>query len=510
MSRWKNQKAVVAILLLILVLVVFLRVFNLGHVLIYDEAWNINSMMDGAKGYTAESQTSFFGNFYRHPPMYTGLGILYAKATGTGRDGLSVAMELMSLMFAALLVVAIFLCGRDWFGDTAALVAAFLFALAPAARVYDTFVKQESLTLLFLMLFLLFFFRSRYLVAGVFLGLAMLTKEIFVFVLLALLIFVLLSRRRVRLIGYLKSVATGLVLSCWWYVFFSSTTGEFTNFFLGRSTESLNWRQPWYYYIKNLPHDLGWVFLFLVLTGVIAVGWSLKGTGQRALMGEDDGPRQNGIFLVVWIALTYLLLSISLGKPPWMVYSVLPAFALLAGLGVSEAYRVFSVKYRSIAAASVIGVLLLALGLSVPVGLASFMKSDRSYLSAQRERQVADYINRRTGASGTVALKLADLSPPLAFYLDSYHPGSMTLLPKEATGNELISEGGKSIYLMDSDVTFDTAKAQIKSLRPHYLVLRYRSGGAAGDLARSFAALKKPVEIDGVLIFDSRALLESL
>jgi 4-amino-4-deoxy-L-arabinose transferase-like glycosyltransferase len=241
-------------LLAIVILVVLLRVFNIGHVLMYDEAWNVNSVIDAATGHVGDV---FYDNFLRHPPLYTGLGAVYALVTGTGRVGLSLAMEIMSLLFSVALAVVIFLCGRDWFDERVGLAAAFLFAVMPAARVYDSVAKQESLTLLLGMLFMLLFFRRRYLMAGVFLGLAMLTKEIFIFVPAAVLLFILAARRFEKLKGYFESLGIGVLMSFWWYLFLSSSKGEFLRVFLGRSQESANWRQPWHFYLGRLPRDYG-------------------------------------------------------------------------------------------------------------------------------------------------------------------------------------------------------------------------------------------------------------
>jgi 4-amino-4-deoxy-L-arabinose transferase-like glycosyltransferase len=261
-----SRKTLAVSLLAIMVLLVLLRVFNVGHVLGYDEAWNTNSVMDLATGHTGDV---FYNNFLRHPPLYTGLGATYALLTGAGRVGVAQGMEVMSLIFAAALVVVIFLCGRDWFGDLAGLSAAFLFAVMPAARAYDTLVKQESMTLLFGMLFVLFFFREKYLLSGAFLGCAMLSKEIFIFAPVAVFLFILATRRYGQIKWFFASLGIGAAVSFWWYLFVSRSKGEFLQFFLGRSLESRNWRQPWHYYLRLIPADLGWVAAALAVAGVV-------------------------------------------------------------------------------------------------------------------------------------------------------------------------------------------------------------------------------------------------
>jgi len=138
----KTLKITVVLLLLILALALALRLVNVGHLVSWDEAWNVNSIQDAASGHHSNA-TTFYPNFFRHPPLYTGLGVIYSKVAGMGRTGLSYFLEIVSILFSLALIVALFLCGRDWFNEWAGLAAAFIFAVMPAARVYDSLVKQD-------------------------------------------------------------------------------------------------------------------------------------------------------------------------------------------------------------------------------------------------------------------------------------------------------------------------------------------------------------------------------
>ncbi|MCG2794346.1 MAG: glycosyltransferase family 39 protein, partial [Actinomycetia bacterium] len=435
MKSRENRKATTVILLVILVLALLLRVFNVGHVLSWDEAWNVNSVVDAATGHTDDAST-FFPNFFRHPPSYTGLGILYAWVTGSGRVGVSIALEVISIIFSLLLIVVIFICGRDWFGQPAGLGASFFFAVMPAARVYDTWVKQESMTLLFGLLFLLLFFRGKHIAAGLFLGLALLTKEIIVFIPLALVVFLTVTRRFREYRKLAISLAVAIPLSAWWYLFFSRTSGHFADFFLGRHESAMVWSKPWYFYLKRIPGDVGWVAFLAALLGVAFMAWRLR-MFWCADRGRDRyAPRDMALFIVTWSAVVYLLLSLSGGKPPWMAYSALPAFALLGGWGLSEAFKAMS-GHRRMALASLALAVVLAVALSVPVSLRGYVSAgDVMWQEALRDRTVAEQVNRWVGAGGRIMLRDADLSPNLAFYMDCYDPGCMTLLPLERSSGD--------------------------------------------------------------------------
>jgi len=497
-----NRKAVIAILLAILILALLLRVFNVGHVLSWDEAWNANSVVDAATGHTDDAST-FFPNFWRHPPAYTGLGILYARVTGSGRVGISIALELLSILFALLLIVVIFMCGRDWFDYRAGLFASFLFAVMPAARVYDTWVKQESMTLLFGLLFLLLFFRGKHVAAGVFLGMALLTKEIVVFLPLTLVVFLAVTRRFEEFRKLAVSVVVAVLLSAWWYLLFSRTSGHFLDFFLGKHESALTWARPWYFYLKRIPGDVGWVGFLAALLGVAFMIWRFV-IARRGDRGRDRcAPRDMALFIVIWLAVIYLTLSLSSGKPPWMIYSALPGFALLGGWGLSEAFKVLSERRRTAVALTAL-VVVLAVVMSVPVSFGGYVLSgDVMFPEALRDKAIAERINREVGSEGKIMLRDADLSPNLAFYMDCYHPGGMTLLPLEPGTDDEVQ--GFSFLLLDDRTDLGQVYGHLEAAKPDLLLLNCDS-----RLAGEAGMYVEPVRISGTCIFEGQKLVEAM
>lgn len=489
------SKLVTVLLIGIIALAVLLRVFSIGHSLSWDEAWNANSIMDGATGHTDDAST-FFPNFYRHPPAYTGLGILYAKVGGAGRTGLAWAMEITSILFAVLLVLAIYCCGAEWFGKGAGLVSAFLFALMPAARVYDTWIKQESMTLFFCMLFLLFFFRGRTLLSGLMLGLAFLTKEIAIFVPLAVFAFVIARRRFDFFKKLVKSGLFAVALSAWWYLLFSRTAGTFTDFFLGRDQSAHVWKQSWYFYVERIPRDIGWAALALAALGLLAF-FTWPGRGAETTNGEGLTTREMVVFVGIWVVIVYLPLSISYGKPPWMVYSALPALALLGGWGAAELYRA---AVRRMGSARGLVVFLIALvcvaATSMPYGYDSYVRgADVMYPDALRDRRVAEYVNRVGGPSARVMMRDADMSPIFAYYLESYAPGRIALLPLEPTGQK--ADAGAALLLLNNSTGFEQAVRQVDVEMPDFLLLRKNA-----EIAALFSKGLTPKVLDGIQLYE--------
>jgi 4-amino-4-deoxy-L-arabinose transferase-like glycosyltransferase len=492
--------ALVAILLLALLL----RVFNVGHTLSYDEAWNTLSMKDAAVGDTSDV---FYKNFLRHPPGYTGLGVAYAWATGSGRAGLSYAMEILAILFAVGLVLAVFLCGRDWFGTRAGLLAAFLLAVMPAARVYDSWVKPESLTLLLCMLFLFSFFRQKYVLAGLLLGLALLTKEVAVFAIAALFLFLLAAGTWREIKRFFASLAIGVAVSAWWYLLVSESTGEFTDFFLGRSIEAVNWRRSWPYYLGRVPQDAGWVIALLLLASFAALLWRLTRRGWPVRV-EERGASRMVLLPAIWIVLVYAFLSFSYGKPPWLVYAALPAVALLCGWALSQ--LVPAGKERAWRYWAVGLVLAAALAGSLALGFGSYLRrSDPTFTRALTHRRAAEFINGRPGG-GRVLLRVNDLSPNFAFYLDSYRPGSITELADPPTPGDLEATRAYSLLLMPSDVSPEKAALDVLVFKPDQLVVRRFPSAGGADLAVVLAGVLKPDVIGNLYVFDGGRLAEAL
>jgi Dolichyl-phosphate-mannose-protein mannosyltransferase len=510
-----KERKVLMLLLVVLLTAGLMRAFNIGHTLMYDEAWNSNTVADGATGHTAPSRTSgvapdnWFGNFYRHPPLYLSAGIAYAAVTGSGRYGASIALEILSILAAIALALVVFLCGRDWFGDYAGLAAAFLFAVMPAARMLDSLVKAEPLTLLFVMFFLLFFFRKKYWLAGLMLGLGLLTKEVAVFIPAALVMFLLIKRRWPELKGFGISAVVAIAISFWWYVFLSSTSGEFADFFFGRSAESAVWHRSWSFYLTRIPADWGWPLLILLVLGVVLLLFVKKAGGGERRSGFSR--REHAEFALLAVVLIFALLSLSYGKPPWMIYCALPVAALLGGWALVEAATWLA--HGRVAVTAVLVVLAIALALSIPVSFATFMKKgDLTYVPSTNDRATAEYVNGKAGDKGTMMLKLSGLSPSIAFYLESYGPGSMVKVPPVGlvTGRAI---GEKySLYLLYDDTTAQGLLDNTRNVGPRYVLVRDYTGRTSkpGEsfTASDVSAITRPSYTKGnTLLFEGSRLV---
>ncbi|MFH1149947.1 MAG: glycosyltransferase family 39 protein [Actinomycetota bacterium] len=511
-SRNKRRIVVVA-LICILAVAGLLRAVNIGHDLTYDEAWNVNSMIDGADGHTGDS---FFENFYHHPPAYTGLGIALGWISGAGRQSLAVVMEIMSIAFGLALVLAIYLCGRDWFGARAGLAAAFVFAVMPSVRTMDSWIKQESMVLFFCTLFLFFFFRRNFLIGGVFLGLALLTKEPAAFMVAALVPFVLLFRRPGMIKGLGISLGLGALMSGWWYVFLSRSGGKFLNFFLGEGGEAYVWRGRWYYYLGRIPQDLGLLSMLL-----LAIALLLLVLRFRALSQEEGGTggysrRDMLVFLFLWIVVVYLVISISYGKPPWMIYMALAPVALVSGWGAVEAFRIARER-GLVVSVGVLVLLVSALALTFTIVPGSYSTGADWYFERARvDKGIADYVNERSGGDCRVMLYSFDVTPSLMFYLDCYVPESMVAVmgdPAASAARYL----DYSVFLIFEDQTSAQAIRDIYVLDPDYVLLFDGPWSTVKQVRNAVETLKickqltRPLAVEGkAVLFDGREIKKAI
>ncbi|MDD5448614.1 MAG: glycosyltransferase family 39 protein, partial [Actinomycetota bacterium] len=439
----------------------------------------------------------FYANFFRHPPLYTGLGAVFALVSGASRFGISIFLEVLSILFSLALIFVIYQCGKEWFGWKAGLWAAFFFSVMPAARTFDSWAKQESCTLLFCLLFALFFFRKKHVLAGVCLGVSMLTKEIFVFLPAGLFIFLAICGTKEELKDFLKSVGIAILTSFWWYLFFSESTSEFANFFLGRSAESASWAAPWYAHITRLVTDLGWPIFIVFLASIILVFFRLRPSGLKR--GTPREGEKMALFPLAWIFVAYFILSISVGKPPWMVYAALPAIALLCGWGFDSILAMATKARVQLAYAVAILICAFSLFVCARANFSSFLKKvDHTHSISLEYHKAAGYLNERITPDERVIMPLGNFNPVIAFYLKNYHPGSVILLPKKPCPLEKIETETKPTILLFEDVASPAEVAgHIELTKPEYLVMR-----AGGTIPKGFE--KRARKIGSILVLDLR------
>jgi len=377
------------------ILFIAVRLPLIDHPLAWDEAWILNALKSMAEG----SNTGFSNQLRRHPPIYLGLGL----ALFPHKPDFALRMQVLSLIInTGAFLFFIFLVAKI-FHRRIAIYTGIAYSLIPGAILFSTWVKRDSLVILFCVAALWTFFHRKYLLAGLFLAMGFLSKETAVFYAAGIFLMVLFQRPKKSNIRILAEIFLPIILvSCWWYFFFAIGTKSFVSFFKGTSGETGMFLEPWWYYFALLKNDLGWLGLILLVCGLFALLPAKKLLPHKITNWKFLKKKR---LLPLYILLpAYLILTISRGKPVWMTIVLYPFLALLVGLGwhlivKKSANLITKVSGKSISPPTVISILPLILILGIPLAEFNYMKhlSETSPLTAttiRRSYRIAEAINQ--------------------------------------------------------------------------------------------------------------------
>ncbi len=436
----------------------YLRLRNLGHLLLWDEAQFVlytRSFADGTKDQWA-------GLVHLHPPIYLWINSLLYKAFGTE----AVSYEVVSLLFSLGTLLLTWRLAQVLFGRWTGALALFFLAVLPASTVIDTWIKQDAAAVFFLTLTIYLFVREEYAWGGVALGLGMLCKETAVFALLALGTYSILSWRRSQVWGVVKIALIGAAISAWWYLFVSDYVGNFADFFLGRGNEAGLFSQPWHYYFSGLPDDLGWIIL------------AAAGAGAAYCLWRRFGGSRVHLLPLAWFLSIYAFLSISAGKPYWMVTPALPALAILASIGVVETAkwlgrRIPRVRLARAMQGLLVGTLMLATFLGA--AFTSDADYDTARFPAYRQqadlsRQDAEFLEENMGEADKIFIIFNAIDrwdPTLVYYMGDidFIPGASAMLSSpENLAAYVRATGAGWIYLANDGAYQDQLSGFLQAM----------------------------------------------
>jgi 4-amino-4-deoxy-L-arabinose transferase-like glycosyltransferase len=228
--------------------------------------------------------------------------------------------------------------GRRMFGPTAGFLAGVILATSPEYYMLSRTVVHDISLVFFITLALLFFYRGfqeekhrrrRFLLFYVFLGFAVLAKGPVGIVLPAVIVglFLILTKRP----GFLREMEIGwgllifLAVAAPWYVLVSARNADYGSYFFIKNnvmrflSSRAQHRGPLYYYFPALFGGLfPWsCFLPLALIGAF-----------RGLLKKGNEAR---LFLVLWVAVTFLFFSVARSKLSTYILPLFPAVSLLVG-----------------------------------------------------------------------------------------------------------------------------------------------------------------------------------
>ena len=226
--------------------------------------------------------------YFDHPPMVAWIIWLGTKIFGNTELGVRIGTIVLWLGTAGLL----FLTGRIWFGEIAALISVVIFSLAPVFVGIGLIVTPDAPLLFFWMLTLYAISRALvtgrgifWLLAGVGLGGALLSKYTAILLTISLLVFLLFSAKyRFWLRRPPLWMALVVALVVFSPVIIWNAQNQWASF-LFQSTRTAGQQ-------TNLPWDLGlfWVYQIAVLTPLLFILF-IKAAGvgvQRGWMRRED------------------------------------------------------------------------------------------------------------------------------------------------------------------------------------------------------------------------------
>lgn len=491
LSRFGLPGTTFAALLAAAALFLAMRVPHVGHLLTYDEAWNEQAVRSLVSG----EHNVFRHNLSRHPPLYMLLGSVAVRGAGDP----AARLEWLSLLLNLGCLVALFLVVRDVWGENAACWAAFAYALLPAAAFYDTWIKRDCVASLAGLLALLAWNRRRTGLCGLAMGLAFLGKETAVFYAQSLFWLALLPRprkdqlRRLAVVAALTAAVAG-----WWYIVVWETGKHFLGFFAGRSTESTRFAEPALYYLTNVPRHLGWGGTALAILGcAVAVAEACRAWKERS----------SALLPLLLLIPALTVLTVSRGKPPWLVIPLLPMWAALVGVGASWLSRrlvkllnrwlpATGGRARTVPALAAAAVAALACALPRPWHGAYDQKlrreTERIWAGAMMSREIAQAVNRVTEPDDRLLLTtfsyLSEQTRYCPVFLHYLDPRSAVVRSHSSSFEDLVH-----------------------AIREHKLDWAVLSPGPQPEttpLARRFqAALRqRPVALSGAVLFRVRKL----
>lgn len=309
----------------IIILFLSVRLPLLSHFVSLDEAWILCSLKSIASGKQIYSE-----QFWRHPPLYMGLGLLLDPAG----KGFEIRMELLSIMTWLISLIMFVKISSRIYGKNIALYTGIIYSLMPGAVFFDTWIKRDCLVALFGVVSYWACIKRKYWLCGLALGIAFLSKETAIFYLGASLLVIMIESN----VSITKKAATTikifsaiLILSGWWYFFMAQRNHAFLTFFTGSSDESGQFSMPWWYYFDKLTIDLGKTnFLFFIIGIISLLSILSKKFRKNSTLKTVSKIR---FYPLIIILFSYTIISLSSGKPPWITISTQLFIALFAAIG---------------------------------------------------------------------------------------------------------------------------------------------------------------------------------
>ncbi|BAZ45368.1 family 39 glycosyl transferase [Chondrocystis sp. NIES-4102] len=322
-------------------------------------AWDQADYLNGVLNYWEALQTPqwFNGQWWRSfwllsnkiPPLNYILTVPSINLFGTSEDAATTVM----LFYSAVLLLSVYGLGVVLFDATVGLWAAGLCQLIPGLYSHRLeFILDYPLTTVitfsYCLLTIYFFSSSKSwlwaILAGISVGLAVLTKQTALFFLLPVILTIFITfitqRQWWRLIQLIIGGLSAIAIAFPWYrtnwlLILTSGKRATVDSAIAEGDPALNTLAAWTYYLKLLPQLLTWNLLLIPIAGFIFYVISkLAKKNNHRKFPTNYFARDQWIWLTTYLFGGYLLSSLNINKDPRYILPLLPILAIILAVGL--------------------------------------------------------------------------------------------------------------------------------------------------------------------------------
>jgi hypothetical protein len=364
-------------------LFLFLRISNIGHLLMWDEALNVLALKAHALN-ALKNPFIWYYNF--HPPLY----MFFAGLLNPLSENIAIRMEWLSLSFAYATFIVIYIISSRIGGLSYAWLTGFFLCTMPSSIGYDTWIKRDGLASFLGYFAILFLYKKKFYFSALCLGLALLAKEnavFFAFACFAIMPLLRINKIPMRILSIICIMG---IFASYWFITSGISIRELTGYYFSEEIYQKVWLNHWTYYFKKLIPDLGFIQFSLVIIGIpYLIFNSIYEKKPQWLIPVI-------IFVSVYLPISFIFVT----KTPWLSLSARGALAMIAAAGILPAINAAK-KFKPILIIPFL-VILFAGFTGLSFSYDSYHKAvyPNGWPGARSSFDIASYINRELPNNG--------------------------------------------------------------------------------------------------------------
>jgi hypothetical protein len=224
-----------------------------------------------------------------------------------------IAVRLYSVLIGVATIGVVFLLARDWFGESTALAAALITAVAPFHVQYSQETRMYALLMLLLLLATWVYWRAwqrgrpvYWLVFGVLAGISMYAQQLAGFYLVALGLLPFLARDRKRIIWTVLASLLSIIIYLPWLLNLPDQMGKLRQYWIKKPSVLHIWLALRSFTSVNLDFAAIWWLPTFLIAAVLTI--FLLYRGYRLWRSRDEVPDRQPFGWALWLAFVPMIL----------------------------------------------------------------------------------------------------------------------------------------------------------------------------------------------------------